>query len=242
MTSQGFRNIAAGIAWLVVAVVVANLGWNARLLMRGGQETAADVRQVTHTAADWFEAERERASSPKNAKALDAAIQAGAVFNATGRLLNTQTIPRFNREMDALTAMTGRLDSFIVATDQRVNGADGLLVSVTALVNGLARTADRFGVTVEEINAAVRMASEKTGLSLDALYSLLSRPEWLETLKHLDGTAANVETVTANAAKASEQMPSIAASLEKIAKTSSRFTKITLIANVIATLARAFIL
>lgn len=152
---------------------------------------------------------------------------------------------KFNATMDVLLAR-GDENLGILADNQRKLGVT--ITSVTRLVDGLSATATKFGITVDEVNDAVKMASEKLGCSLDALYNLIGSPEWYAMLQNLNGSTANVQmmtangvTITGNAATASAQMPSIATSLEKIAKTSSKFARVTLTANVIATLARAFI-
>jgi hypothetical protein len=85
------------------------------------------------------------------------------------------------------------------------------------------------------------MAAGKIGLTLDAMYKLMSDPAWLASLKNIEALTTNAAAGSASVAEGLKQFPSIAASLEKIAKTSSRFTKITLTANVLAVLASAFL-
>ncbi|MEW6211357.1 MAG: hypothetical protein AB1631_23530 [Acidobacteriota bacterium] len=131
--------------------------------------------------------------------------------------------------------------SLIANLNLRLTSDGGLIPTATGLISSLTKTADAFGVTVGELTEAVKMASEKTGRSLDAINGLLARPEIVEILKHLDGTSANVEQMSASAAEAMKCAPEIAESLNKIAKATSKFSKITLVANIISTLARAFI-
>src|SRR5215813_7575445 len=102
MKTEDARNVAIALFFLVASVAVGLGIWNGRILAHSLEDAAGNVKDMSAEAKDWFHAEHERASSPKNLKALDAAIQTGAVFNASGRLLNTQTIPRLNKGIDQL--------------------------------------------------------------------------------------------------------------------------------------------
>jgi len=86
-----------------------------------------------------------------------------------------------------------------------------------------------------------KAAAINTNKSLDQIYQLLARPEIIEILKHVDGTAINIEDMSKSAAEAMKQAPLIAKNIEKIASTTSKFTKITLITNILTTIARIFI-
>jgi hypothetical protein len=128
-----------------------------------------------------------------------------------------------------------------IAVSIALNAAGGLLPSLTVLVGSFNALTEKTGLTIDEVRAAVKMAADKVGLTLDSMYALMANPAWLGTLNNVQATTASGAAIAANVAEATKQFPSIAASLEKIAKTSSRFTKITLTANVLAVLASAFL-
>jgi len=71
--------------------------------LRIEQETSGLVRDARVTLAmvsDYSREQIARLRDPKQQKALDAGIQTMAVFNGTGRLINTQVLPRAMRVLD----------------------------------------------------------------------------------------------------------------------------------------------
>ena len=248
--------VAALCLTLAICLVLVTVDYRRRSAQVG--QTLDNLSGATADLREYIAVQKASLEDPRNKRALDAAIQAGAVANGMLRLINTQTIPRVNKGLDALTGAAGELRGFIAATSLNVNGdktvekltgkPSGLLPTATATIAGvgtlaanLATVASQAGVTVGELNTAVRAAALDVHKDLDAIYELIARPEIVELLRHVDGTAANVEKMSASAAEAMKRAPGIAESLEKIARTSSRFTKVTLIANVIGILAKALL-
>lgn len=72
-------------------------------------------------ARDYSRVQLARLRDRCNSKAIDAAIQAAAVFNATGRLINTQLIPRGMLTLDGLAESAASLNRMIQATHLSLN-------------------------------------------------------------------------------------------------------------------------
>jgi len=209
------------------------------------QGAGAEIKQAASVGESFVKFQTDRFESEAYQKSLKASIDTPAIYNGTGRLVNTQVIPRLMKDLDsagallrALTDNSRSLDAFIHHTDDEINKS--LLPSTTALL-------EKLGLSVQDLDAAIKLAADKGLLTLDDIHKLAADPNWQiilseiaasttslnGSMQHLDGAMASVDL-------AMKQAPSIAASLEKIARTSSKFTKITLTANIIAILVRAF--
>lgn len=212
------------------------------------EETAGEGKRAATAVADWAQFQTAEFQSERYQKSIKAGIDTGAYANSVMRSINLRLIPEFVALLKGLQgnsadarALTAALADMVRHTDVSLNSSTGLLPSMTTLVGSFNTLAEKTGLTIEEVNQAVKQASEKIGLSLDAMYKLMADPAWLKTLENIQTATAGAAETSGNVAKASKELPSIAASLEKIAKTSSRFSKITLVANLVAILASAFL-
>src|SRR5262252_5983829 len=88
--------LSSSILCLTLAICAAIITHNLRIGIHQLNDTLTDAKAYVHS-------EKDRLEDPKNAKALDAAIQAGAVLNASGRYLNTQLLPAGLRTLNAAT-------------------------------------------------------------------------------------------------------------------------------------------
>lgn len=241
-------SIALTIFLLTSAVGVGVLTHDVHVSANKFQEVAGQADTTLKRLDEYAQFQLDEFQSERYQKSLKATVDTGAFANSVMRSINVRVIPELiavlrglQGNSSNLSALTINVADLVRHSDTSLNAAGGLLPSLTVLVASFNALTEKTGLTIDEVNRAVKMASGKMGLSLDALYSLMSNPAWLSTLNNVQTTTANVAAVSANVAEASKQMPSIAASLEKIAKTSSRFTKITLLANVLAVLASAFL-
>ena len=223
MTSTTIKNcsIAAFFLTLAVCAIVATRDFHSITGEAHGPLTS--LNGAASDVAEYVRTEKHRLEDPKNEKALDAAIQVGAVFNASGRLLNREVLPRLWREIDSLHTGTDAMTAFVQHSDASLN--EGLLPALT-------KTADRFGVTIDELDRAIKLASDQTGLSLQEIQRRMADPRWdalmdslADTSKHVDGASVQIEGTMTNINRASANLPDIAESLSKIAKTSSKFAK-----------------
>jgi hypothetical protein len=213
-----------------------------------GQTTFVTGNKSLTSLGNFADFQIEQLQSPRAQKSLQASLETLAVFNATGRLLNKQILPRAMRGLDASDSAIRNLGLLVANTDKSLNGEGGLISSTTQFVQALTSTANRFQVTVETFTAMLQAISEKTGLSLDAIYALVNSPEWMQALQNVAVISSNVAATTQKADATIEQIrlamlkaPSIALSLEKIAKDGSKFSKITLLVNILSTIAKTFL-
>lgn len=233
---------------ITLAVCAGILTWRLNGTLREIRDTAA----VMHATADGLgEAVRQQVAifqSPAYQKNYEHASELGDIAAKTVAKVARETIPRANRAIDELTARLGdfgltetqltrataNLADFVAKTDASLNTPTGLIPSVTKIVN-------KTGVTLDEFDRALKIAAEGLGLTTEELKRRLAdqrldamMDEALDILK--EGRETMVEFH-----EASKQSPRLAADLEKIAHESSKFARISLIAGIISTLARAFI-
>jgi hypothetical protein len=246
INSSAVLRICAALLCLTLAVCAGLITKQLTHTLGNVDQAASNAKDATALARDYLAQQKTILSSEKNQKALEAGYQTPAVLNGTIRLINTQTIPRINQGLDNLyillrdlTTTNQNLATLIANSDRAIN---------SSLLPELAITAKALGTSVEKTSKAVDELLAKGKLSLDDLHAIMSSPEWKSALKNLETTSSNAvtisghaATVTGNVAEASAQMPSIATSLEKIARTSSRYSKALLLAQILSTIARAFI-
>lgn len=246
MLSQNVKNYAIAALSCILIFCIVNLSWNVRLSMQELRGTMVNINHASGDLAEYASLQTEMLSSPMNQKAIEHGIELGKVATETVVKINRTTVPKLNTALDGLSgvetelrASAANLSLFVSNTDREVN--QKLLPSITTLITSMTTLSMKFGVTVDELNSAIKMAAEQSNKSLDQIYRLISDPKIQSILTSTDITMQNVATTSASVDAAAKSAPGIAKSLEKIASTSSRYTKITLIANVIGTLAKAFL-
>ncbi len=192
---------------------------------------AAELRKTAAAVSEYAQHQTKQLMDPRNQKALDAGIQALAVFNGTGRLFNREVIPRAMEVLDNLSNAAASLDRAVQATDKSVNA--GLLPESRQLLSAASAAITATKSTVEATsNQVIQAGSDIHAILADpALKSILSEINAIAT--HADGIAANIE-------ESSKQVPLIAADIERIAETSSRYRKAILLSQILSALARAF--
>ena len=193
--------------------------------------TMAEAKAAVSELRDYSREQLARLRDPRNSKAIDAAIQTAAVFNGTGRLINTQLIPRAMKTLDGLAESTASLNRMIQATDHSVN-AEIAPEAVLSLKSG--------DEALKELSTTLREASGRANASLDDIHSILSDPAWTASLNSIRSTTENVAGITAELERASRQMPEIAQSINKIASTSSRYRRWILLSQIFSAVARTF--
>src|SRR5262245_30157228 len=125
VSTTRIRNCAVAILCLTLSVclIAGTIDYRRRSAQVG--QTLDNLSHTTADLREYIAVQKASLEDPRNKKALDAAIQAGAVANGMLRLINTQTIPRFNRGLDALSGAGEDLRSFIARTNDSVNGNAG---------------------------------------------------------------------------------------------------------------------
>jgi len=233
------KPISVAVLCFTLSVCAIVLTWNARIGIHSINSTLEDFKEYVHT-------EKATLEDPRNAKAIEAATQVGAVFNASGRLLNTQTLPRANKVLDALTGATLDLAAFTRHTDSAVN--EKVLPAATTMIDSgrdaliaLVKLQDKFGVDADTAMEALKQASEKTGKGIDALTQQIANPSWSEAADNIAKTTGQSLLVVQDLHDTTKQMPHIMAQVDKTATNISKFSKASIIAGIISNLANGFI-
>ena len=212
------------------------------IILIDSDRAITNVNRSVDALARYVELQTSVLESPQNQKAIQAAAQAGAIFNATGRLINTQVIPRAMTTIDSLNESAQGLNKLISSTNESLNAVDsGVLAKVGDLTEGLRLASIRLGVTVESVGQAVDQIAEKSSLTLDDIHAIMSSPEWMQVLRNTEQLSANAADLSRSFAEAGKAAPGIATSLEQIAKTSSKYQKALLLASILGILGRAFV-
>ncbi len=213
---------------------LAELGLFFRDMRSAARETSATMAEAKAAVSELRDYSREqlaRLRDPRNSKAIDAAIQTAAVFNGTGRLINTLVIPRALKTLDGLAESTASLNRMVQATDKSVNGE---------IAPEAVRSLQSSDAALKELSTALQEASGRANASLDDIHSILSDPAWAASLDSIQSTTGNISGITAELEKASQQMPEITKSINQIASTSSRYRRWILLSQIFSAVARAF--
>jgi hypothetical protein len=192
---------------------------------------AAYLKKTATAVSEYAEHQTKQLMDPRNQKALDAGLQALAVFNGTGRLINREVIPRAMGALDNLVNVTASLDRAIQATDKSVN-ADLLPESQKLL----SATSEAIAATRSTVEAA---SNQITQAGSD-IHAVLANPSIKSILAETHAIASHADGIAANLEESSKQMPLIAADIERIAATSSRYRKAVLLSQILSALGRAF--
>jgi hypothetical protein len=239
------RSIAIVILALTLAVCALILTRDAHCLLLKADSAATKVdgavTQVERTAklvADYAEKQKVILESPKNQKALEAGWQTAAVLNGTAKDINKVLMPRLRDTLDSLNGAVGSFNKGAQAITGLVMNTDRSLNE--QLLPNLAETARALGVSIQAITGSIQEIAAKSTMSVDEIHELLVDPEWKAALASIAATTAHVDAIAGNLEVASRQAPAIAESVEKIAKTSSKYQKLLLLAELLATIAKAF--
>jgi hypothetical protein len=242
------RNIAFACLAIALAGCAVLLTHDVHSLTGAAHGTLNNVNAATGTLADYARDESTLLRSPKNQAALDAAVQLGGVFNGSGRLLNTQVIPRAMKTLDQLTAWEASLNALTQHADQQstatfayVNGH--VLPSLDATLDALTGLEQKFNLTAAEATEVIK----KSGATADQVNAILasSDPKIQAALQNAadasqQATATLVDFHT-DLHATMDQMPTIARDIEKTTRNIAKFSKISIIAGIISNLANGLL-
>lgn len=246
MSLDHLKQIAITVLSLSATVLVCIAIYYAVTLGPKVRETVSNVNRTSLALADYAEAQTADFRSEAYQKRIKQGFEVGRDASITIAKFNRTTIPRINGAVDEFTARlhdlrqptveltrsASNLADFIAATDTSVN---------RDLLPPIAVLATKLGTTADETNAAIKMAADKAGVSLDEMNRRLADPRIDKLLDQMVATGQNVQETSAEIREAAKKAPTIATSLDKIARESSRLARVTLIANIIGTLGRAFL-
>ncbi|MFA5408855.1 MAG: hypothetical protein WC343_08825 [Bacilli bacterium] len=188
-------------------------------------EAITEARLAIVDARTYTAEQMARLRDPRNAKALDAAIQTAAVFNATGRAINTQLIPRAMQTLDGLSESAASLNAMIARTDASLN--EGLVPGMTVSL----QSAD---AALEELTLGLSDAHLRANATLDEARLLLADPSIKAALADIRRTTNHTAGIAADVDAATDRLPGIAEDIQKISNTSSRYAKPLALARIIA--------
>ncbi|MFH1741393.1 MAG: hypothetical protein ABIH23_20505 [bacterium] len=195
------------------------------------QDVLEQIRLAAVGIREYSDEQVVRLRDPKNQKALDATIQAGAVWNGTGRLMNKEVLPRAMKVLDNLAASTESLDQFLRATDRELNGG---------VLPGAAVTIQELATVAREVNTAAQGLTEAVTASAEDIHRVLGDPAITASLTAIQGSAEHIEVATKHLEEAAAEIPEIMESVQEIAKTSSRFRVWVLLSQIGSTIGRVF--
>ncbi len=243
--SNTVKNWAIACLMITLAVCVVLLARDAHYALLGLDGalakidgTAAELQRTSKLVADYVEKQKAVLESPRNQKALEAGWQMAAVLNGTARDINRLIVPRVMRTMDGLNAAVGNFNDSAQALTALVRNTDSNINE--GILPNLAETAKTLGVSIQTVATSVQMIAAKGEISLNEVNTLLADPQWLEILKSMAATTAKVNATAAHLEEAARSAPAITSSVERIAATSSKYQKLLLLAQLLATIARVF--
>jgi hypothetical protein len=210
---------------------IAKLSKAASMTVTEAGSAATELRNTAAAVSEYAQHQTKQLMDARNRKALDAGIQALAVFNGTGRLINREVIPRAMEVLDNLSNAAISLNKAIQSTDRSVNG--DLLPESKRLLTGTTGAVESTRKSVDEAMAQILQAGND-------IHSILADPALKSILAETNAIASHADGIAGNLEDASKQMPLIAADLERIVATSSRYRKAILLSQILSALARAF--
>lgn len=204
-------------------LVVGNLWWNVRGLLRDLRGATENLRNTSKEFNDYWVAQRAVIESDKNQKAIEAAIQAGGTFKATGKMINTLVIPAILRQLEASTVTTHKLSevadeatgvaragkALVAGAAEEVNTK--LLPEITAGVQRLNKLTDVVeqlsqgtGASVQQVLGAINQLVQSGDVTVQTLNQRLADPRLDElvaaavgTVQHAQGVASSLDTAAA---------------------------------------------
>lgn len=224
---KGFLLLVSVFAVLEVGLAV----MDARALIRETSSTVSELKTAAKSLREYSDEQISNLRSEKNKKAIDSAIQTVAVFNATGRLINTQVIPRTLKTLDNVDQSVVLLNSMIQETNQSLN---------KEVAPEVTKTLQAATETLNSTSDAVRTSSQEIKGIAEDIRTVVSDASIRESLENIKQTTQHMDEVSANISEASKRAISVADSVEKIAKTSAKYRKAILISQILSILSHAF--
>jgi len=154
-----------------------------------------------------------------------------ALRNTTAQLSTTS-----KQIGDAVAALVSHSDATI--NEQLAPEIANAVKATTLLLS-------KYGLTADEATAAIRLASEKSGKTIEELTKQIADPRWALAADNLVAASGEMKSALADIHKdlhdTLKQMPSIASNVEKTSRNISRFSKVSIIAGIISNLANGLI-
>jgi hypothetical protein len=147
-------------------------------------------------------------------------------------LVNTQLLPRTWKAVDSMREATGPISDLTAHTDSQLN--QQVMPGFADLIRNSIKLENQLGIDVEELDDAINLTSQQTGLSLREIQKRIADPRFDSILDSIAGTAGHLNNTSAEIDEASRRLPEIAEALAKISKTTSRFSKAYWVARILS--------
>jgi hypothetical protein len=186
--------------------------------------TLQSLRTTTSLVNTYTSSALTALSDPRNTKSLQAGLEVAATAKGSLLLINRQVIPKAMQTLDGLNASIRSVNDLVTATNDQVNG---VVLPQTDQV-------------LEELQTTLRTVQDETKAGGAAMTKLLSDPALSASLESLASASNHLDETSASIAEASKQMPSIAANIEKISKTSAKYRKAVMLSQIASAVVAAF--
>jgi hypothetical protein len=208
-----------------LGIVVRDLRQTIQEATQATAETKEIIKEVhTYTSVQIKNLESQQ-------RAINASIQAAAVFNATGRLLNTSVIPRVNKTLDSLNESVLSVNTMVKNTDKNIN---------VDLLPQITETAKSFNISIESLNLAIISITKNSDLTFAQINDTMASAEWKTVLKEVASTTEHIDNIAGNIEKTTDRMPAMAELIEKMMRTTSKYQKAVILSQIISAVIRAF--
>jgi hypothetical protein len=189
-----FAVVEAGLALRSIA----KLSKAAALTVTEAGGAAAELKKAATVVLEYAQRQTKQLMDPRNQRALDAGLQALAVFNGTGRLINREVIPRAMDALDNLSNATASLNRAIQTTDKSVN--TDLLPESRQLLSATSEAISVTKSTVEATSSQIVQAGSD-------IHAILANPSIKSILAETNAIATHADGIAANVEESSKQMP-----------------------------------
>lgn len=236
-----------------------NLWWNARLGIRQANGTLQNVNQMSARGDEWLAEQLATLRSEQYQTLMRNNLAAGSYLQSITNSLNRSTIPLLNRNLTSsneglleLRALLRSGNVMLVDVNRAVSAPGGVLPQTAMLLAQLTDTTRRAGELVSNQDVVLQALVSEGAATLKELREIVESDEWAQIRSEMLASAKNIASTTARVDETSVEIrdlakavketfqkyaPGLLETLEKIARTSSRFQKATLLANIFRILA-----
>jgi len=203
--------------------------------------TLQNVDDTTGTVKDFVQFQAAQLKSDRYQRMIEASFQTPAIFNASGRTLNTQVLPAARDELRALGVTTNTLTGLIATIkDQTVPAANASLNELAGTLRGLSDLENKLGLTVADTDQLIAEISKQSGMTAEDVRKRLEDPRVDSLLDNLVGATGHVNGIVANGEKASEKWPEITEAIDKASQATAKASKYYWAARVVSLILGAF--
>jgi hypothetical protein len=206
-------------------------GKESRELISESRGVISQVNATTTSMRAYADSQMQVFNSTANRKSQQAAWDAAASLIRILREVQQHTVPDLNKTITDLDSSTIAIQALVSHTDESMNAERGLLPEST-------KTIAKAGVTLDTLNKAIQQAADRANAALDAIYKVVSDPDTKLTMDELLAIMKNVDDITDSFKDMAKYAPTIAASVDKMARTSSKLQKFVIGSQIISALAR----